>query len=63
VSGVRYKKTQKLNTETYIGMNNTTKNFALLAEIMKLMRNERIQIPKEPALGCPFERTGFGLPL
>jgi hypothetical protein len=30
------KETQKLNTETYIRMNNTIKNLALLAEIMKL---------------------------
>jgi len=34
--GCQKKETRKLNTETYIRMNNTIKNFALLVEIMKL---------------------------
>jgi hypothetical protein len=39
------KETQKLNTETYIGMNNTTKNLALLEEIKKFRPKSKMKKP------------------
>jgi len=39
------KETQKLNTEIYIGMNNTIKNLALLVEIMKFRSKSKMKKP------------------